>query len=482
MEIQYTVSTNSIDSIGMGNDDEILIRSSNSVTVHIYKYRWFILTLYSLLAFSNTLVWLSLFTVTDATSVFYNVDSVYIIWSSMASTCVQCIIAIPASLLPSKLGLRATMVIAASINALGACVVIIGAHRNGFVYFVIGQTIIAIAASILPQLAPEVSAVWFGKDEQAISTSIGITVGNAGAAVGFLQPALLIKNVDVTKHIDYVGDKIKIVIYSQAAMCVFLLFAVLIFFKGRPKKPPSVSQAIRPGPGAISFKDFKANCKEVMANRDYVIAGNIFALSSMIIVVVPVILNEIMSWKFPNHDATFGWMGFGGIIAGIFGSIIFSLLLDKTKQFKRIAIAIGIASLIMWITFTETLKRVEILSLSVSIFIIALFIFVPFGPIIVDMIAELTYPVQESTSFVIPITGGRLYSIPITFLAGYLTENSSYYAACHIVTGVLLACIFLLVIVRVELKRSKATSDDVTNANVVIVPDDVSSVTEGDLF
>ena len=52
--------------------------------------------------------------------------------------------------------------------------------RDGFGWFVGGQMVIALASSILPQLAPQVSAVWFDVKEHAISTSIGIIIGNAG--------------------------------------------------------------------------------------------------------------------------------------------------------------------------------------------------------------------------------------------------------------------------------------------------------------
>ena len=412
--------------------------------------------LYSLTAFSNTLVWLSLFTVTDATSTFYGVKEEYLIWSSASSTVIQCFIAIPFSFLPSRLGLRTSMIIASALNAVGACIMIAGAHRGGFAYFIAGQAIVAIAASLLPQLAPEVSAVWFGKNEQAISTGIGVTVGNAGAAFGFLQPALFLKDVDPQTDLDKLSERIKQLIYVQAGLCVILTVIVFIFFKQRPAKPPSVSQAVRPGPGSINFQEFSRCCKEVLSNCQFHIIGNAFALMNMVTFVVPVVLNQIMGWKFPGKDAMFGWMGFGGIVAGIIGSVLFSLILDKTKAFKLLNVAIAFISVVMWVAFVELLARVANLAVSMIVFIVALLLFIPMSPLLVDTMAEITYPLPESISFAVAITGARLYSIPITFLAGYLVDQKKYYGVAHMFTGVLALCLLLVIVMRVDRKRTLA--------------------------
>lgn len=456
MDVQYTSSAETLDGANCDDDDEILFKDNSDQEIKAFKYRWFILALYSLTAFSNTLVWLSLFTVTDATCAFYDIDTYMLLWSSNAFTFMQVIIAIPASFLPSKLGLRPTMVLAAAINAIGACIMIAGTHRNGFLFFICGQTIVAIAASILPQLAPEVSAVWFPKSEHAISTSIGIILGNAGAAVGFLQPALLIKNIDVKSNVDYVGEKLRQLIYSQAALCVLLMFAILVFFKGRPKQPPSMSQAIRHGPGGMSFAEFKSNYKKLLKNVNYHLCGNSFALNSVLLVIVPVILNQIMSSTFPNHDATVGWMGFAGIVVGIVGSVLFGFVLDRTQAYKKLALSLSGVSLIFWIGFSESLAEWNNLPLTFTLFVVCLFAFIPFGPILVDMMSEMTYPVPESMSFVGPITVGRFYSIPTVFLLGWLVQEKKFHTSCYVIAAFIALCFVLVFLAKVKLKRNVA--------------------------
>ena len=51
------------------------------------------------------------------------------------------------------------------------------------------------------------------------------------------------------------------------------------------------------------------------------------------------------------------------------------------------------------------------LHLIMGLFIMCLFTFIPFGPVVVDMMVEMTYPISESISFVLPITAGRLVHV-----------------------------------------------------------------------
>ena len=426
----------------------------------LFKYRWFILALYSVTAFLNTLVWLSLFTITDATVAFYKINDYALLWSSNAFTLIQVIIAVPVSFIPSRLGLRTTMVLATCINAIGASVMIAATHREGFIFFVLGQTIIAVSAGILPQLASLVSATWFGANEYAISTSIGIIIGNSGAAIGFLQPALLMKNIDPKKNIEYVGKQLQSLIYSQAALCILILVLVLLFFKDKPKQPPTLAQAARLGESKITWTEFKNQSKILLKDKNYILCGNSYALSSVLLIIVPVILNNIMSWRFPHHDASIGWMGFGGIIAGIIGSVVFGYVLDKSKAFKVIALTLGTLSLLLWIGFTEILAQLHILSLTMVIFIVNLIFFIPFGPVLVDIMSEMTYPIPESLSYVLPITLGRFYSIPVMFLIGWLVEIKQHHITCLVVALILLVCLILVIFLKISRKRTLAENQD----------------------
>ncbi|XP_065685149.1 heme transporter FLVCR2 [Hydra vulgaris] len=444
--------------MGIHGDIKVLVTSSSDsdLVIKTFTWRWLILALYSITAFSNTFVWLSLFTVPDIICAFYQIDKKVFFWSNNAFTLMQLFVAVPASLLPSKIGLRRTMILASSVNAIGAIILIGGAYRNGFPYFVTGQTIIAIGASILPQLAPEVSAVWFSEREQAISTSLGVILGNAGAAVCFLQPALLLKNVNLVTEMFFIDRKIKQLVYSQSAVCCCLFLLIMMFFKDRPKNPPSRSEAKRITADKLTIKVLKEQYKVLFKDKNYHLCGNSYALNSVIIIVTPGFLNEILSWKFQNQYIAIGWLGFGGILIGILGSIVFGIILDKTHAYKTISIFLATASLLFWIGFTESLAQYNSMVLTFTLFMISAFFFISFGPILVSLIAEMTYPISESSSYLFPITLGRFYSIPFVFYCGWLVAVKKVHAVCLSIAVLLATCLILIIFVKVEQKRKKA--------------------------
>ena len=87
--------------------DHLLYRSRYSLLlisqIHIYPFFFrLILTLYSLTAFSNTLVWLSLFTVSDATRVYYSISLSKLTLASIFTTALQVVVAIPVTFMPSR--------------------------------------------------------------------------------------------------------------------------------------------------------------------------------------------------------------------------------------------------------------------------------------------------------------------------------------------------------------------------------------------
>merc|ERR1719317_1261187 len=105
--------------------------------------------------------------------------------------------------------------------------------------------------------------------------------------------------------------------------------------------------------------------------------------------------------------------------------------------------------------FTETLVYVDNLHLIMGLFIMCLFTFIPFGPVVVDMMVEMTYPISESISFVLPITAGRLYAVPVIFCLGMLVDEKKCHEACLIIGGVILISILFVLFPKVRRKRAE---------------------------
>merc|ERR1712048_1007925 len=107
----------------------------------------------------------------------------------------------------------------------------------------------------MPQLATEIAAVWFGPSEQALAVSLGIIISYLGAAIAFLQPALLMKNMNFAEHLPEVSKIIKVLIYSQSSLCILMLLVVLLLFREAPLYSPSIAQSKRKSMADMTLYD-----------------------------------------------------------------------------------------------------------------------------------------------------------------------------------------------------------------------------------
>ncbi|KAG5462421.1 MAG: hypothetical protein BJ554DRAFT_5249, partial [Olpidium bornovanus] len=90
-------------------------------------------------------------------------------------------------------GVRAGLVIAASLNTLGAGLRFFGAGPDRFTLLFVGQFFSAVAQVFILGIPPSLASTWFGQDERNTATSVGVVANNLGVAAGcvwFGSPSL----------------------------------------------------------------------------------------------------------------------------------------------------------------------------------------------------------------------------------------------------------------------------------------------------
>ena len=69
-----------------GEDTQLWGSATSLSATVLYRYRWFILVLYSMTGFVNVMIFLSLFTISAATSKLYNISPATLVLTSTAGT------------------------------------------------------------------------------------------------------------------------------------------------------------------------------------------------------------------------------------------------------------------------------------------------------------------------------------------------------------------------------------------------------------
>ncbi len=171
-----------------------LISSSNTqrtrTTVHNKdknpsNRRWIVLTSFSLLSFSNAVLW-----ITFGPCLYIFMNHYQRTPSSINALATVYMIVYPILLLPvlkifDKWGLRQGVLIGAFLNSFGTFLRFMGSFgQSGFWLLFLGQTIAAIAGVFILGVPPKLANTWFEFGEQNLATGIGVTANNAGIAVG----------------------------------------------------------------------------------------------------------------------------------------------------------------------------------------------------------------------------------------------------------------------------------------------------------
>ena len=430
---------------GSDDDEHVMIRS--------YKYRWIILALFGSLLIGNGATIGSLFIISDSVCKFYGIKRSALLAAQNAGSAVSILVLIPATFIPSKYGLRTTVVFGAGFTALGTCFLIGASQHNGYYYFVVCQILLGIANGLLTQLSPEISAVWFPTRQHALATCLCMQMLAIGYGICDLQ------TIFIFNHVKQMGatmfqSRLNIYIFSQSGFCVVVFILVLLFFRDLPKLPPSLSQAKRAGPGMLCFSDVNCSLKKLIKSWKFIGFANVFALNYAIGVVYPLILNTLVTSKYDNGDELVGLVGIGTVVACSVSSILFAIILDKIKHYKlQLLLQLGI-SVTLWVSFTIAFKH-TLTFYAVSILVVVFwFIYFSTTSLLVETIAEITYPITSSIAIVICLLLGNLYGILLNYTCGWFIDHHKVILICWLFAGELGLQFVLLLGLKVKKKRS----------------------------
>eukprot|EP00794_Sanderia_malayensis_P009019 gene9019-9983_t len=206
----------------------------------LYPRRWLVLLIYSVVIFMNEALWINLSSITSIVKVYYGVNSNAVNWLSEIFFALF-VFVVAALYILNKYGLKVTIITGAVLNGLGSCLRLIGANRDGFLLVFIGNIFGSFGQCFLLFIPPKLAAVWFGENERATASSIGVLLNMFGIAGGFLLGMMVpnSKNIEIDVHDGMVNQLV-----VQAIVCTILVVCAVLFIKDAPPTPPSKSQEL----------------------------------------------------------------------------------------------------------------------------------------------------------------------------------------------------------------------------------------------
>uniref|UniRef100_A0A3P8UEC6 FLVCR choline and putative heme transporter 2 n=1 Tax=Cynoglossus semilaevis TaxID=244447 RepID=A0A3P8UEC6_CYNSE len=424
----------------------------------LYKRRWVMLLIFSAYSMSNAFMWLQYGVINNIFMHFYNVDSEAINLLSMVYFFSYIPLILPVIWMLDKRGLRDILVVGAAFNCIGAWIKTSTADPQMFVVTLFGQFVCSVATVFVLGIPSRLASLWFGQHEVSTVLSIFYLLTDSplqlGIAIGFLVPPILVPNVE---DVDELAHHIRVMFYISAGVATIIFILVVILFQERPELPPSQAQAHARNIHEAEYS-YSASILRLLRNKAFMLLMVSYGLSTGAFYAVSTLLNQMIIEHYPGEEVNVGRIGLSIIIAGMVGTLICGIWLDKTKTFKQTTLTVYFLMLIGMIIFTFTLNLGHLW---------LLFFMTGYLALGFEFAVELTFPESEGTSSGLLNASSQVFGIIFTICQGKIIDAWGTFA------GNIFLCIFLLIgtiitaFIKSDLRRQKA--NERTDARAVSV-------------
>uniref|UniRef100_A0A8D3E7S2 Choline/ethanolamine transporter FLVCR1 n=1 Tax=Scophthalmus maximus TaxID=52904 RepID=A0A8D3E7S2_SCOMX len=400
----------------------------------LYHRRWLMLFLFSAVSASNAFMWLQYGIISNIFMRFYNIDSLAIDWLSMIYLLTYIPLILPVLWLLDNRGIRDVVLVGAAFNCIGAWIKIGSASPDLFAVTFFGQFVCSVATVFVLGIPSYLASVWFGETEVSTACSIGVLGNQLGIAIGFLVPPILVPNVD---DLDELAHHISIMFYITAGVATLLFILVVFVFQERPELPPTQAQATARSIPPEQYS-YTASILRLLRNRPFIFLIVTYGLNVGCFYAVGTLLNRMIIDHYPGEEVNAGRIGLTIIIAGMVGSLICGIWLDRTKTYKQTTLAVYSMSLVGMIIYAATLNLGHLWVVFITAGALGFFMtgYLPLG---FEFAVELTYPESEGTSSGLLNCSAQVFGIIFTICQGKIIDRFGTLA------GNIFLCVFLLI-------------------------------------
>nr|XP_039324351.1 solute carrier family 49 member A3 isoform X4 [Saimiri boliviensis boliviensis] len=342
-----------------------------------YARRWVFLAAVGLLSCSNATLWLSFAPVADVVAEHFGLSTEQINWLSLVYLVVSIPFGVAAIWVLDSVGLRGATILGAWLNFAGSVLRIVpcvaAGTRNPFAFLMGGQSLCALAQTLVIFSPAKLAALWFPEHQRAtanmlatMSNPLGILVANV------LSPALVKKGEDIPLMLG---------VYAIPAGVACLLSTTCLW-ESVPPTPPSA------GAASSTSEKFLDGLKLGFSG----LCGALF------------------------------------IVFGILGALALGLYVDRTKHFTEATkISLCLTSLACVAFALVSRLQGQTLTLATTCSLLGLFGF-SVAPVATELAVECSFPVGEGAAaglvFVLGQAEGMLIMMVMTALTVRRSEPS----------------------------------------------------------
>ncbi|XP_078678256.1 solute carrier family 49 member 4 homolog [Branchiostoma floridae x Branchiostoma belcheri] len=432
----------------------------------IYKRRWYILGLFSILAATQCMVWNVWGPISDSAKFVFGWEDSDIALLTNWGPIAYIPLAVPFSWLMDVKGLRISVIVTALLVFAGTAIRCVTAWYMGAATWLmnIGQCLNGMAGPVCMSAPAVLSAAWFPHEQRATATAIGTILGCLGSAGSFIIGPLIVRshaaNHTHTGHHNVSGflleegirlsknktewqierDEIMILMYAEFALSAAIFLATIIYFPDKPPTPPTLT-------AATERLDFKAGIKQLLRNgRFWLIFLAYGAVEGTYGCWAGILDVNLSPQNITQMEA--GWVGFYGSITGGVSGIIIGRVADFMGGHYKLAVLVLTVVLIgstLWFTFMLYISIIPFNTVSLyASFLLLQVSLLGCVPLFYELSVEASYPIAEGITSGVLTWSNNLFGL-LFLLAFYIPNiGTSWMNWTALGTGVAVVPLMLL--------------------------------------
>ncbi|XP_067937928.1 solute carrier family 49 member A3-like [Watersipora subatra] len=449
-------------------DEDALSTNYEPPTFKLYKRRWFILFVLSLLQCSNAMIWISYASIADLSATFYHTSVDVVNYLAMVYMVASVVFGMVSAFILDHLGLRAGIIAGAWLNFVGAAIKLLSAYPGVIppdtliVVTFIGQSIAAIAQPYNMFATTKLAALWFPEEHRALANTIASMANPLGILVGSLLSPGIVRPTENDAVLAREFQTLLAVNCGPAGLAAVL--ALVVVTSSKPRTPPSASA----GEESMSFV---AGLKQIVRIKDYWMVVACCGAGIALYTAITTLLQQMLC-PYGYSDTFAGICSAVNIGAGLAGAGITGALADKTKKFEEICKIFFTCAIICIAAFTIVIRyshQEALVAVTVGAFG-----FFGFGlyPLCLELGVEVTYPVAEATSSALIIISGQIQSIiyllvmqstavniPNATCSGNVAAQDFIYSNVFFISMAFLAAAAFIIFFKASYKRMRAEQE-----------------------
>ncbi|XP_064082216.1 solute carrier family 49 member 4-like isoform X2 [Macrobrachium nipponense] len=288
-----------------------------------YKRRFWILGVFSFLAFFQNLQWNLWGSLSESVDfVFDGFGSGTVAMIANWGTITYLLFSYPCAWIMDKKGIRVAVLIIVSSVTVGTILragsLLIGSDVLFLVMCHIGAILNGAVGPLVLQSSAMIAAMWFPPSERTTATGCGQLITLMGGAGSYLQPLVVRSPNPATK--EEIRSDIARLLEIYVGVSVGVLVLVFVYFPAKPPTPPSVTST-------KERVDLKGSAARLIRNTDY----QLTVISMVFCVAVPSAWHTVLNYSLKDigidQDEAAG-IGFLGVLS----STLFGLLVTRVTD------------------------------------------------------------------------------------------------------------------------------------------------------